>query len=112
VKRQGLTEEVLNAGIDDPEGSGLFDEREQAILRFIEKVNGHATEVTRNDYDALLAYITHAELIELMTFLVLNLGMHIVFSTLDFYPMFDPEGNLVTQDESRRIYGALPEPLA
>jgi hypothetical protein len=112
VKRQGLTEDVLNAGIADPETSGLFDERDQAILRFIDKVDQRTADVDRADYDELLEHISYEELIELMTFLVLNLGMHIVFSTLDFYPMFDPDGNLVTQEESRRIYGAVPAPLA
>lgn len=111
MKRQGLTEDVLNAGIESPETSGLFDEHEQAILRFIDKVDRRTADVGRSDYDELLEHISYEQLIELMTFLVLNLGMHIVFSTLDFYPMFDPDGNIVSQEESRRIYGAVPAPL-
>lgn len=105
-----MTEEVLNAGIADPEG-GYFDAREQAVLRFIDKVDQRHREVGRADYDDLLEHISYEELIELMAFLVLNLGMHIVFSTIDFYPMFDPDGNIVTQEESRRIYGDEPAPL-
>ena len=106
-----MTEEILNAAIMDPEESGIFDARELAVLRFVDKVDQRHRDVTRADYDELLEHISHEQLVELMAFLVLNLGMHIVFSTLDFYPMFDPAGNIVSQDESRRIYGAVPKPI-
>lgn len=44
--------------------------------------------------------------------LILNLGFHTFFGTLDFYPLFDPDGNPVSQEESAAIYGACPVPLS
>ena len=39
------------------------------------------------------------------------MGYHTFFGTLDFYPMFTPDGRLVDQAESRRIYGETPVSL-
>ena len=35
----------------------------------------------------------------------MNIGYHIFYGTLDFYPMFSPDGRLIDQEESRKIYG-------
>jgi hypothetical protein len=40
-----------------------------------------------------------------------NLGAHVFFSTLDFFPMFSPDGELISQEESAAIYGACPVSL-
>jgi hypothetical protein len=49
-----------------------------------------------------------AEIVELGAFIGFNIGYHTFFRTLDFYPMFTPDGRLVSQEESRRIYGDSP----
>jgi len=43
--------------------------------------------------------------------LLFNLGYHTFFGTLKFYPMFSPDGRLVSQEESARLYGAAPSSL-
>ena len=40
-----------------------------------------------------------------------NIGYHTFFGTLKFYPMFSPDGVLISQEESERIYGAAPVSL-
>jgi hypothetical protein len=63
-------------------------------------------------YDALREHYTEEEIVELGTFIGFNVGFHTFFGTLAFYPMFAPDGRLVTQEESARIYGDAPVSLA
>ena len=51
------------------------------------------------------------EIVELGTFIGFNIGYHTFFGTLKFYPMFSPDGRLVSQEESERLYGATPVSL-
>ena len=44
-------------------------------------------------------------------FLFYNLGFHTFFGSLKFYPMFAPDGRLVSQEESARLYGDSPASL-
>ena len=62
-------------------------------------------------YDELRAHYSEAEIVELGAFIGFNLGYHTFFGTLKFYPMFSPDGRLVSQEESERIYGANPVTL-
>jgi len=59
-------------------------------------------------YDRLRVHYSDAEIVELGAFIGFNVGYHTFFRTLDFYPMFTPDGRLVSQEESRRIYGDRP----
>lgn len=59
-------------------------------------------------YERLGGHYTQAEIVELGVFIGFNVGYHTFFRTLDFYPMFTPDGRLVSQEESRRIYGDTP----
>ena len=63
-------------------------------------------------YDALRRHYSDEEIVELGTFIGFNIGYHTFFSTLKFYPMFALDGHLVTQEESRRVYGDQPASLA
>ncbi len=63
-------------------------------------------------YDALAEHYSLEEIVELGAFVGFNVGYHTFFGTLDFYPMFTPDGRLVDQEESRRIYGDRPGSLA
>jgi hypothetical protein len=62
-------------------------------------------------YARLREHYSEAEIVELGVFVALNLGFHTFFRTLDFYPMFSPDGRLVDQAESRRLYGERPASL-
>jgi len=56
-------------------------------------------------YDELKKYYSLEEIVELGAFIGLNIGYHTFYGTLDFYPMFSPDGRLIDQEESREIYG-------
>lgn len=43
--------------------------------------------------------------------MLLQIGFHVFFGTLKFYPFFSPDGRLVSQEESERLYGPTPIPL-
>ncbi len=63
-------------------------------------------------HDELRRYYSAEEIVELGSFIGFNLGYHTFFGTLKFYPMFAPDGRLVSQEESARIYGEAPVSLA
>lgn len=56
-------------------------------------------------YERLREHWSESEIVELGAFIGFNVGYHTFFRTLDFYPMFTPDGRLVSQEESKRIYG-------
>ena len=62
-------------------------------------------------YERMRAHFSDEELVELGTFVGMNIGYHTFFGTLKFYPMFSPDGVLVSQEESARIYGDTPVSL-
>ena len=51
------------------------------------------------------------EIIELGIFIGINLGFHTFFGSLKFYPLFSPDGRLLTQSESEKLYGTAPVSL-
>ena len=63
-------------------------------------------------YEQLRRHYSEEEIVELGAFIGFNIGYHTFFGTLKFYPMFSPDGRLVSQEESARIYGAAPQSLA
>ena len=63
-------------------------------------------------YSGLRRHYSDEEIVELGAFIGFNIGYHTFFGTLKFYPMFAPDGRLVSQEESARIYGATPASLA
>ena len=63
-------------------------------------------------YDELRKYYSEEEIVELGVYIGFNIGYHTFFGTLKFYPMFSPDGRLVSQEESARLYGAAPQSLA
>ena len=62
-------------------------------------------------YNRLREHYSEEEIVELSTFIGFNIGYHTFFGTLKFYPMFSPDGRLVSQEESERLYGAAPVSL-
>lgn len=62
-------------------------------------------------FDELRRHYTDDEIVELGAFIGFNLGYHTFFGTLKFYPLFSPDGRLLTQAESEAIYGDAPGSL-
>jgi hypothetical protein len=62
-------------------------------------------------HDELRRHYSEEEIVELGAFIGFNIGYHTFFGTLKFYPMFSPDGRLVSQDESARLYGGAPTSL-
>ena len=62
-------------------------------------------------FDTLRQHYGEDEIIELGTFIGFNVGYHTFFGTLKFYPLFSPDGRILTQAESEEIYGAAPVSL-
>jgi hypothetical protein len=62
-------------------------------------------------FSELRKHYTEEQIVELGAFIGFNIGYHTFFGTLKFYPMFSPDGRLVSQEESERIYGTAPVSL-
>jgi hypothetical protein len=62
-------------------------------------------------FDELRKHYSDEEIVELGAFIGFNLGYHTFFGSLKFYPLFSPDGRLLTQDESEKLYGAAPASL-
>jgi hypothetical protein len=62
-------------------------------------------------FDELRKHYSEEEIVELGLFIGMNLGFHTFFGSLKFYPLFSPEGRLLTQEESEKLYGAAPASL-
>jgi len=73
---------------------------------------GDPAAIDAGFYDELRRHYSEPEIVELGAFIGFNIGYHTFFGTLKFYPMFAPDGRLVDQQESARIYGAAPVSLA
>jgi len=80
-------------------------------MRYVEKVSTDVDSFSDEDWDDLRAHLSEDEIAELGMFLVGNLGFHTFFGSLKFFPMFSPDGRLVSQEESMAIYGDKPESL-
>ncbi len=59
-------------------------------------------------YADLKTHFSLEEIVELGSYIGINIGFHTFFRTLDFYPMFAPDGRLVSQEESKEIFGKKP----
>jgi hypothetical protein len=107
-----LDEELLDEGIENYATSDRFSPAEKLALRYSELLATDPDAIDDAFFDELRKHFTEAEIVELGLFLGFNLGYHTFFGTLKFYPMFSPDGRLVSQEESETIYGAAPGSLA
>jgi hypothetical protein len=80
-------------------------------LRYSELMATDPDAIDDAFFDELRKYYSESEIVELGMFLGFNLGYHTFFGTLKFYPMFAPDGRLVSQEESEKIYGDAPASL-
>ena len=54
-------------------------------------------------FEELRKHYSDDEIVELGSFIGFNLGYHTFFGTLKFYPLFSPDGRLVSQAESEKL---------
>jgi len=80
-------------------------------MRYVETIATDPDSFDDAAWADLRAHLSEEEIVELGMFLFMNLGFHTFFGTLKFYPMFAPDGRLVSQEESERLYGDRPESL-
>lgn len=80
-------------------------------LRYSELMATDPDAIDDAFFDTLRQHYSEGEIIELGVFIGFNLGYHTFFGTLKFYPLFSPDGRLLTQAESEKIYGAAPVSL-
>lgn len=102
---------MLDEGIDSYATSDRFSPAEKLALRYSEIMATDPDAIDSAFFDELRAQFSEEEIVELGLFIGFNLGFHTFFGTLKFYPMFSPDGQLVSQEESERIYGAAPGSL-
>ena len=99
---------MIDEGIDDYETSDNFTKAEKIALRYSEYMDTAPEKIDRRFFGDLSEHYSTEEIVELGVFIAFNVGYHRFFGTLDFYPMFSPDGNLVDQETSRAIYGDTP----
>ena len=80
-------------------------------MRYSELMAADPDAIDAAFFDELRRHYSEEEIVELGLFIGFNLGYHTFFGTLKFYPLFSPDGRLLTQAESERIYGAAPVSL-
>ena len=80
-------------------------------MRHVDLIVSDPDAIDAAYYVELRQHLNDDEIVELGNFLLFNLGYHTFFGTLKFYPMFSPDGRLVSQEESERLYGAAPSSL-
>ena len=102
---------MLDEGIGNHANSTRFTVAEKIALRYCELMATDYEAVDAAFYDELRQHYSEEEIVELGAFIGFNIGYHTFFGTLKFYPMFSPDGLLISQEESERIYGAAPVSL-
>ena len=102
---------MLDEGIDSYATSSSFTAAEKLALRYCELMATDHESVDGAFYDSLREHYDEEEIVELGSFIGFNIGYHTFFGTLGFYPMFSPDGRLIGQEESARLYGGAPVTL-
>jgi len=106
-----LSEALLDEGIDNYAASERFTAAEKVALRYSELMSVNPDVVDAAFFDELRKHYSDNEIVELGAFIGFNLGYHTFFGTLKFYPLFSPDGRLVSQAESEKLYGTAPASL-
>ena len=80
-------------------------------MRYSELMSSNPDAVDDGFFDELRKYYSDDEIVELGIFIGINLGFHTFFGSLKFYPLFSPDGRLLSQTESEALYGGSPVSL-
>jgi len=103
---------MLDEGVGNYAASSRFTSAEKIALRYSELMATDPQALDAAFYAELRSHYDEPQIVELGAFIGFNIGYHTFFGTLKFYPMFSPDGALVSQEESERLYGAAPVSLA
>ena len=95
---------MLDEGINNYAASARFSAADKLALRFSELMATDPDAIDAAFFYELRKFYSEEEIIELGVFIGFNLGYHTFFGTLKFYPLFSPDGRLLTQAESEKIY--------
>ena len=106
-----MLEDDIDEGIANYRDSPRFSAAEKLALRYSELMALNPGAIGAEFYEELRRHYSEAEIVELGTFIGFNIGYHTFFGTLKFYPMFSPDGRILNQEESARLYGAAPVSL-
>jgi hypothetical protein len=101
----------MDEGINKYQTSPNFTPAEKIALRYADLMATDPEAIDAAFYDGLRKHYSDDEIVELGAYIGFNIGYHTFFGTLKFYPMFSPDGRLVSQEESARLYGAAPASL-
>ena len=80
-------------------------------LRYSELMATDPDAIDAAFFDELRKHYSDEEIVELGSFIGFNIGYHTFFGTIKFYPLFSPDGRLLSQAESEKVYGAAPASL-
>jgi hypothetical protein len=80
-------------------------------LHYSELMSSNPDAIDDAFFSELRRHWSDDEIVELGVFIGINLGFHTFFGTLKFYPLFSPDGRLLTQAESEKLYGGKPVSL-
>lgn len=86
AREAGLTEEDIEAGVEDYEDAAQYGEAEKWALRFADQMFLDATKVDAAFYDNLKQHYTEAQIMELGAFIALFHAVHMWTRTLDAQP--------------------------
>lgn len=101
----------MDDGVDNYAASNAFSPAEKVALEYADLMATYPERVDAAFYARLRAHYSEEEIVELGTFIGFNIGYHTFFGTIKFYPLFSPDGRLVSQAESARLYGDQPMSL-
>ena len=104
ARQLGVTEADLDDA-DNYEQSARLTAAEKLAVRYADQMQRNPALITAAWYDELRRSYTEAQVMELATFVALNLGFHAVFSTLEFTPAWNhigPGGHFVERTPTPR----------
>ena len=79
AKQQGLTEELIDDGIENYETSDNFTEAEKMALKYSELMDTAPEKIDAQFYKELGKYFTTEEIVELGSYIGFNVGYHRFF---------------------------------
>lgn len=106
AREAGLTEETIEAGCGDFENDGRFSDAEKWALEYSALMYTDPKAVNAAFYDEGKRHWSEAEIMEIGVLIAYHYGFAVWMKTLKAFPLHDPDGNPVSQEESAKAYGA------
>jgi len=106
AKKEGLTEDRVEAGCGDFENDPQFTEAEKWALRYAYLMYREPKKLNKAFYEEGKKHFSEAQIMELGGMVALHYGMQVFMRTLKAFPMHGPEGNPISQEQSEKTYGS------